>query len=217
MRIVTAAGVAVMLVLCALRRHDLAVAIGSVPPEALGALTALHVVSLAVRLEAWRLSLCALSGAPPSRAAIHAANAGAFVAGSLEAHAAMPARVALLRELPPAPADVATAPRVRGVSAQITCDSQRLASPATGVCGPTRAIRGYDRTPPVGRSPRCCETRAPYGGSRAASAELHGPQPPLTPSLGAMAANRPRRRRTANRRSGQAAAPARATRRPGSG
>jgi hypothetical protein len=42
-----------------------------------------------------------LAGTPPSRAAIHSANAGAFVAGSLEPHAAMPARVALLRRLAP--------------------------------------------------------------------------------------------------------------------
>jgi hypothetical protein len=53
------------------------------------------------RSEAWRLSLAALAGTPPSRAAIHSANAGAFVAGALEAHAAMPARVALLRRLAP--------------------------------------------------------------------------------------------------------------------
>jgi hypothetical protein len=53
------------------------------------------------RSEAWRLSLAALAGTPPSRAAIHAANAGAFVAGALEAHAALPARVALLRRLAP--------------------------------------------------------------------------------------------------------------------
>jgi hypothetical protein len=38
------------------------------------------------------------------RAAVHGANAGAFVAGSLQAHAALPARVALLRRLVPRPA-----------------------------------------------------------------------------------------------------------------
>jgi hypothetical protein len=53
------------------------------------------------RSEAWRLSLAALAGPPPPRAAIHAANAGAFVAGALEPHAALPARVALLRRLAP--------------------------------------------------------------------------------------------------------------------
>jgi hypothetical protein len=101
MRTVTAVGVGALLVLCALRRHDLVAAIGAVPPHALGALAALHLTSLVARSEAWRLSLAALAGTPPSRAAIHGANAGAFVAGALEAHAAMPARVALLRRLAP--------------------------------------------------------------------------------------------------------------------
>jgi hypothetical protein len=101
MRTVTAIGVGVLIALCALRRHDLGAAIGDVPPQALGALAGLHLASLVARSEAWRLSLAALAGTPPSRAAIHAANAGAFVAGALEAHAALPARVALLRRLAP--------------------------------------------------------------------------------------------------------------------
>lgn len=101
MRILTALGVVALAGLCVLRRHDLATAAGAVPPQALVALAALHLASLVARSEAWRLSLAALAGAPPSRAAIHAANAGAFVAGALEAHAALPARVALLRRLAP--------------------------------------------------------------------------------------------------------------------
>jgi hypothetical protein len=101
MRIATAFGLGLLVVLCALRRHDLGAAVGAVPPQALGALAALHLASLVARSEAWRLSLAALAGTPPSRAAIHGANAGAFVAGALEAHAALPARVALLRRLAP--------------------------------------------------------------------------------------------------------------------
>jgi hypothetical protein len=101
MRILTTVGVGALVVLCVLRRHDLASAAVAVPPQALGALAALHLCSLVARSEAWRLSLAALVGAPPSRVAIHAANAGAFVAGALEAHAALPARVALLRRLAP--------------------------------------------------------------------------------------------------------------------
>jgi hypothetical protein len=101
MRTLTAVGVGALLVLCAMRRHDLAAAIDGVAPQALGALAALHLASLVARSEAWRLSLAALAGTPPSRAAIHGANAGAFVAGALQAHAALPARVALLRRLAP--------------------------------------------------------------------------------------------------------------------
>ena len=92
MRILTAAGVAGLIVLCVLRRHELGAAAVAVPPQALGALAALHLATLVARSEAWRLSLAALAGAPPPRAAIHAANAGAFVAGALEPHAALPAR-----------------------------------------------------------------------------------------------------------------------------
>jgi hypothetical protein len=101
MRISTALGLVALAGLCVLRRHDLATAAGAVPPQALAALAALHLASLVARSEAWRLSLAALEGTPPSRAAIHTANAGAFVAGALEAHAALPARVALLRRLAP--------------------------------------------------------------------------------------------------------------------
>jgi hypothetical protein len=101
MRVLTAVGVAALIVLCVLRRHDLGAAAVAVPPQALAALAALHLATLVARSEAWRLSLTALAGTPPSRAANHAANAGAFLAGALEPHAALPARVALLRRLAP--------------------------------------------------------------------------------------------------------------------
>ncbi|HEX6696093.1 MAG TPA: hypothetical protein VF080_04840 [Solirubrobacteraceae bacterium] len=94
-------GLGAIAALCVVRRHDLATAAAAVPPQALGALAALHLCSLVARSEAWRLSLAALAGSPPARVAVHTANAGAFVAGALEAHAALPARVALLRQLAP--------------------------------------------------------------------------------------------------------------------
>ena len=62
MRILTAVGVGALVVLCVLRRHDLATAAAAVPPQALGALAALHLCSLVARSEAWRLSLAALVG-----------------------------------------------------------------------------------------------------------------------------------------------------------
>ena len=74
MRILTATGVGALVVLCVLRRHDLATAAGAVPPQALGALAALHLTSLVARSEAWRLSLAALAGATPLAAvALYAA------------------------------------------------------------------------------------------------------------------------------------------------
>ena len=63
----TAVGVGALIVLCVLRRHDLGAAAVAVPPQALGALAALHLAALVARSEAWRLSLAALVGAPPSR------------------------------------------------------------------------------------------------------------------------------------------------------
>jgi hypothetical protein len=101
MRTVAILGVGVLLAACVVRRDDLLAAIGAVPPATLAGLAALHLLGLVARSEAWRLSLAAIGGAPPSRRVVHTANAGAFVVGSLEAHATMPARIALLRRLAP--------------------------------------------------------------------------------------------------------------------
>jgi hypothetical protein len=101
MRALAIVGMVGLAVACVLRRDALVEAAAAVPVFALLGLAGLHLVALVARSEAWRLSLAAVAGAPPPRVAIHAANAGAFVAGSLEAHAALPARVALLRRLAP--------------------------------------------------------------------------------------------------------------------
>lgn len=97
MRTVAILGVGVLLAVCVARRDDLLTAIGAVPPATLAGLAALHLLGLVARSEAWRLSLAAIGGPSPSRRVVHTANAGAFVVGSLEAHATMPARIALLR------------------------------------------------------------------------------------------------------------------------
>jgi hypothetical protein len=101
MRIVVIAGLALLVAVCVVRGGDLLQAVAAVPPAALLGLAALHLLGLVARSEAWRLSLAAVAGAPLPRSAVHAANAGAFVAGSLEPHATIPARVALLRRLAP--------------------------------------------------------------------------------------------------------------------
>jgi hypothetical protein len=113
MRALTILGMGALAVACVLRRDALVDAVSAVPVAALLALAGLHLLSLFARSEAWRLSLAAVAGAPPPRVVVHTANAGAFVAGALQAHAAMPARVALLRRLAPGstphPAHVAVA------------------------------------------------------------------------------------------------------------
>jgi hypothetical protein len=101
MRTVAILGVGVLLAVCVARRDDLLAAISAVPPATLAGLAVLHLLGLVARSEAWRLSLAAIGGPAPSRRVVHTANAGAFVVGSLEAHATMPARIALLRRLAP--------------------------------------------------------------------------------------------------------------------
>src|SRR4029078_9677997 len=80
MRILTALGVGALVVLCVLRRDDLATAAAAVPPQALGALAALHLCSLVARSEAWRLLVAA---------AVRRLGAGVGVAGRARGGAAV--------------------------------------------------------------------------------------------------------------------------------
>jgi hypothetical protein len=77
-------------------------AIGTVPVWViLGAMTA-HVLTLALRTEAWRTVLRAAAGEKAESLDprdVHAANAGAFLVGTVQGQAALPARIALLRRL----------------------------------------------------------------------------------------------------------------------
>jgi len=116
-RLLSAAGVAAALValawLCHARSHELAVALRSIPLPVSAALVALHLATLIMRSEAWRLALAAVDDRVPPRTAVHVANAGAFVAGAFESHSALPARVLLLARLAgdraPRPAQIALA------------------------------------------------------------------------------------------------------------
>jgi len=94
--------------LCWTRRDDLGAALEAVSPAAFAALVALHLVTLGARSEAWRLVLAAVEGQTIPRRAVHGANAGAFVAGAMEAHLGMPVRIALLKQLAPRQAPRAT-------------------------------------------------------------------------------------------------------------
>jgi hypothetical protein len=82
-----------------LRWDEVAAAIAALPFSAFAAAVALHVASLVLRSEAWRLCLAAITGTPLPRVALHGANASAFVAGIVQSHAALPVRVALLARL----------------------------------------------------------------------------------------------------------------------
>jgi uncharacterized membrane protein YbhN (UPF0104 family) len=110
---VAASGLAVLAWLCHTRADEVADALRSVPVWAFALMVALHLLTLAARSEAWRLALAAVEDRVLPRRAVHAANAGAFVAGAVAAHGALPARVVLLRRLEPAraprPAQIAVA------------------------------------------------------------------------------------------------------------
>jgi hypothetical protein len=76
---------------------SLPAALVAVPPWALGGAVAAHLLTLVLRTEAWRTVLRAGGGERLDPRAVHAANAGAFLAGTVQGQAAMPTRVALLR------------------------------------------------------------------------------------------------------------------------
>jgi hypothetical protein len=72
-------------------------ALTAVAPLAIIGAVIAHLLTLSLRTEAWRTVLRAAGGERLEPRAVHAANAGAFLAGTLQGQAAMPARVALLR------------------------------------------------------------------------------------------------------------------------
>jgi hypothetical protein len=75
-------------------------AIGTVPVWVILGATTAHVLTLALRTEAWRTVLRAAAGEKAESLDprdVHAANAGAFLAGTVQGQAALPARIALLR------------------------------------------------------------------------------------------------------------------------
>ena len=101
--VIGAAVFALLVAVCLRHGADLARALQRVPPTAFAAATLLHVVVVGIRTEAWRLTLAALGSRPPLAVA-HWASAVGFLAGTVEGHAILPARMAVARKL--APADV---------------------------------------------------------------------------------------------------------------
>jgi hypothetical protein len=83
--------------LIATRGSSFPAAFAAVPPWVLAAAVGAHLLTLALRTEAWGTVLRAAASQRLEPRAIHAANAGAFLAGTLQGQAAMPTRIALLR------------------------------------------------------------------------------------------------------------------------
>jgi hypothetical protein len=108
-----AAAVVVIGYLLLTRGASVLAAIATVPPWVIVGATMAHLLTLALRTEAWRTVLRAAGGERVGLRALHAANAGAFLAGTVQGQAALPTRIALLRRFggkdSPAVAEIALA------------------------------------------------------------------------------------------------------------
>jgi hypothetical protein len=94
-------GMGLVTAVCLRHGPELGKAFARIDAEVFAAATALHLVVVVIRTEAWRLTLGAISRRPPVRVAHWASGLG-FLAGTLEGHAALPARMAVARRLAPA-------------------------------------------------------------------------------------------------------------------
>ena len=95
--VVPCGALATVVYLIATRGDSLVAAFNAVPPWVLAAAVGAHLMTLVLRTEAWGTVLRAVGSERLEPRAIHAANAGAFLAGTLQGQAAMPTRIALLR------------------------------------------------------------------------------------------------------------------------
>ena len=97
-----APGAAAALVLgwiLATRGGEILAALVACPPWVIAGAVLAHTLTLFLRTEAWRTVLAAAGGAALTTRTLHAANAGAFLAGTVQGHAALPVRIGLLRRL----------------------------------------------------------------------------------------------------------------------
>ncbi len=83
----------------ATRGDEVIAAVAACPPSVIAGATLAHALTLVLRTEAWRTVLTAGGGRVLESGVLHAANAGSFLVGTVQSHAALPARVALLRRL----------------------------------------------------------------------------------------------------------------------
>lgn len=95
----TVAGLGLIAWLCVDRADEVAAAVATIPLWGFAAAVALHLATLFLRSEAWRLTLGSIEGHVLPRRCVHGANAAAFVAGIAQSQAALPARVAMLVRL----------------------------------------------------------------------------------------------------------------------
>jgi hypothetical protein len=94
------AAIVLLAAVCATHADDLGHALEHVPLWVFACATALHLLVVSVRTEAWRVTLAGIGRTPPLAAA-HWASAIGFAAGIFEGHAALPARMAVARRVAP--------------------------------------------------------------------------------------------------------------------
>lgn len=95
--LVPCGALAMVVYLIATRGDSFGAAFAAVPPWVVAGAVAAHLATLALRTEAWRTVLEAAGGERLHLHAVHTANAGAFLAGTVQGQAAIPTRIALLR------------------------------------------------------------------------------------------------------------------------
>ena len=81
------------------RGPEVLAAIASCPPRVLLGAALAHVFTLALRTEAWRTVLRGTGAGELGHRLLHSANAGAFLAGTVQGSAALATRIVLIRRL----------------------------------------------------------------------------------------------------------------------
>ncbi len=84
---------------CATQGGRVIAAVAACPPWVIAGATFAHLLTLALRTEAWRTVLHGAGGDELAGRALHTANAGAFLAGTVQGSAALATRIALIRRL----------------------------------------------------------------------------------------------------------------------
>jgi hypothetical protein len=85
--------------ICISRGGEILAALAACPIWVLGGAVTAHLLTLALRTEAWRTVLAGAGGDQLDSRSLHAANAGAFLAGTVQGSAALATRVVLIRQL----------------------------------------------------------------------------------------------------------------------
>ena len=95
-------GAAVILLIgwiCTSRGGEILAALAACPPWVLAGATFAHLLTLALRTEAWGTVLRGAGGDQLDARLLHRANAGAFLAGTVQGSAALATRVVLIRRM----------------------------------------------------------------------------------------------------------------------